>query len=113
MTGQRLSALLAKIKIIERHGPADPLITSLAYDSREVEGGGLFFALRGLHSDGHEFIPAVVAKKAAAVVCMDLPDRLDPAVTYLRVENSRTVMSPVADAFYGDPSSELTVLGVT
>jgi UDP-N-acetylmuramoyl-L-alanyl-D-glutamate--2,6-diaminopimelate ligase len=113
MTGQRLSALLVNINIIEQHGPADPLISSLAYDSREVEEGGLFFALRGLHSDGHRFITAAVERGAAAVVCMELPPEISPGTAYILVENSRTVMSPISAVFYKHPSSELTVIGVT
>ena len=117
MTGQRLSALLAKINITARYGPADPRITSLAYDSREVQEGSLFFALRGLHSDGHDYIAQAVSRGAAAIVCNELPPGVDtalnPEVSYIVVENSRTVMSPIACRFYDDPSAEMTIIGVT
>ncbi|MGC9311254.1 MAG: Mur ligase domain-containing protein, partial [Sediminispirochaetaceae bacterium] len=75
-------------------GSADPLITSLAYDSREATEGSLFFALRGLHVDGHRFIGQAIEKGAAAVVCMDTPELIDPRVSYVKVADSRTVMSP-------------------
>jgi len=118
----RLSALLSKINIEEivqpafqegRTGPADPFITSLAYDSREVTEGSLFFALKGLHVDGHRFIGQAIGKGAAAVVCMEIPEIIDPRISYVRVADSRTVMSPIAADYYGHPSLEMVVIGVT
>lgn len=85
----------------------------MAYDSRDVQIGTLFFALRGMHQDGHRYISQAVDAGAAAVVCMDLPEKLDPEVAYVVVEDSRWVMSPIASSFYDDPSSELTIIGVT
>ncbi|MDZ7794110.1 MAG: UDP-N-acetylmuramoyl-L-alanyl-D-glutamate--2,6-diaminopimelate ligase [Spirochaetia bacterium] len=113
MTGKRLTALLAKINIIEQHGPSDPPITDLVYDSREVQQGSLFFALKGLHSDGHDYIEKALAQGAAAVVHSDPLPRYARGVAYLRVENSRRAMSPIACSFYDDPSSEMTIIGVT
>lgn len=113
MTGKRLSALLAKINIIEQHGPSDPHITALAYDSREVRSGSLFFALKGLHTDGHEYISSAVSKGAAAVIHSDPLPEYAQEVAYLRVENSRLLMSPIASSFYDAPSSEMTIIGVT
>src|SRR6056297_1467921 len=113
MTGKRLTALLAKINIIEQHGPSDPLVTDLVYDSREVQQGSLFFALKGLHSDGHDYIEKAIAQGAAAVVHSDPLPHYARDVAYLRVENSRRVMSPIACSFYDDPSSEMTIIGVT
>ena len=88
-------------------------IGSLVYDSREAEPGSLFFALPGIHVDGHRFIEQAVASGASAVICTHLPERTDPEVVYIRVENSRTVMSPIAARFYDDPSAELVIIGVT
>ncbi|MCF7914381.1 MAG: UDP-N-acetylmuramoyl-L-alanyl-D-glutamate--2,6-diaminopimelate ligase [Spirochaetaceae bacterium] len=113
MTGKRLTALLAKINIIEQYGPSDPPITDLAYDSREVHQGSLFFALKGLHSNGHDYVEKAIAQGAAAVVHSDPLPHYAQGVTYLRVENSRRAMSPIACSFYNDPSSEMTIIGVT
>jgi len=113
MIGNRLSALLAKINIIEQHGPFDPHITGLAYDSREVRRGSLFFALKGLHTDGHQYISSAVGNGAAAVLHSDPLPEYAQEVAYVRVENSRRLMSPIASSFYNDPSSEMTIIGVT
>ncbi|MDR0386723.1 MAG: Mur ligase domain-containing protein, partial [Treponema sp.] len=93
--------------------PFDPVVNSLEYDSRAVKPGSLFFALPGLHVDGHVFIPAALAGGAAVVVHQEpLAEYRDGAV-YIRVRDSRFAMSPVADAFYGHPSRYLAVIGVT
>jgi len=110
---KRLSELLAGAEVIERRGPVDAPIHGLAYDSREVKGGFLFFALPGLHADGHRFIGAAIAAGAAAIVHSAEPSSYDERVAYIRVSDPRFAMSPIAAAFYGHPSRELTVVGVT
>jgi UDP-N-acetylmuramoyl-L-alanyl-D-glutamate--2,6-diaminopimelate ligase len=92
---------------------ADPLVSALEYDSRMVKPGTLFFALPGLHTDGHKFIDEAVAQGAVAVVHEAEIGEKKPGVVYLKVKNSRFAMSPVAAAFYGFPSRRLLVAGVT
>jgi len=113
MTGKRLSALCAKINIEEEYGSGDPVITSLAYDSRDVNPGSLFFALRGIHADGHGFIDKAIEQGARAVICMEMPSLPVPSARYIRVADSRTAMSPIAAAFFDNPSEELKIIGVT
>jgi len=110
---KNLSELLVSVEILDQTGPDNPEIEELAYDSREVKPGTLFFALPGLHSDGHTFIPRALEAGAAAVVHSSPVANPDPKVTHIRVANSRTAMSPVAAAFHGHPSRELKVIGVT
>ncbi|MFO7850759.1 MAG: UDP-N-acetylmuramoyl-L-alanyl-D-glutamate--2,6-diaminopimelate ligase, partial [Spirochaetia bacterium] len=113
MNGRKLSEIIDDSFIIERRGEGDPIIGSLKYDSREVAEGVLFFALPGIHTDGHDFIRDAVRRGAAAVVhSKPLPD-YSPGTVYLRVENTRAVMSPISAEFYHHPSHELTVIGVT
>jgi UDP-N-acetylmuramoyl-L-alanyl-D-glutamate--2,6-diaminopimelate ligase len=94
-------------------GSRDPLVNGLEYDSRRVKPGRLYFALNGLHTDGHRYIGQAVERGAVAVVHEDDPPERDPRVTYLRVPNSRTAMSPVAASFYGRPSRRIFCVGVT
>jgi len=108
-----LSEFISVLPVLERHGAADPRITDLVYDSRQASPGSLFFALPGLHADGSAFIGQAVAKGAVAVIHKAPLDSYDPAVVYLRVEDPRFVMSPAAAAFYGHPSKDLVVIGVT
>jgi len=99
--------------LAERWGDGDPLIAALEYDSRKVQPQTLFFALSGLHTDGHAYINNAIAAGAAVVVHEADIGEKQPGVVYLKVHNSRFAMSPVAAAFYGFPSRRLVVAGVT
>jgi UDP-N-acetylmuramoyl-L-alanyl-D-glutamate--2,6-diaminopimelate ligase len=108
-----LDDIIDGLEILGRRGPASAPIEGLAYDSREVRPGFLFFALPGLHADGHRFIPDAVAAGARAILhSAELPS-YDPSVSYVRVADPRFAMSPVAASFYGRPSRALAVVGVT
>ena len=85
-------------------------ISGLAYDSRAVAPGALFFCVSGYRSDGHDFAPQAVELGAAALV-VERP--LGLGVPELVVESARSAMAPIAAHFYGDPTSELAVIGVT
>jgi UDP-N-acetylmuramoyl-L-alanyl-D-glutamate--2,6-diaminopimelate ligase len=85
-------------------------ISSLAYDSRRVRDGALFFCVVGSESDGHDFAADAVASGAAALV-VERP--LSLGVPEVLVGSVRAAMGPLAARFYGDPTSELRVVGVT
>jgi len=85
-------------------------VTALAYDNRTVQPGTLFFCVPGFTRDGHDFAPDAVQRGAAALVVerplgLGAPEVVVPSV--------RAAMAPAAAAFYGDPSAELDVVGVT
>jgi UDP-N-acetylmuramoyl-L-alanyl-D-glutamate--2,6-diaminopimelate ligase len=86
-------------------------VRRLAYDSRQVEPGTLFFAVPGVHVDGHAFVPQAVERGALAVVVERQLDGL--AVPQLVVERTRDALADAADAWFGHPSRELHVVGVT
>jgi len=108
-----LSCIAAAIGSYSVHGSLDLEIAGLAYDSRSIRPGFLFFALPGLHTDGHEFIDKALDSGATAVVCEREPREYRKGATYLRVADARTVMSPAAAAFFDRPSDSLRVIGVT
>ncbi len=85
-------------------------ISELAYDTRRVREGTLFFCVPGARVDGHELAAGAVAAGAAALV---VEHPVDVAVPQLVVESSRAAMAVAADAFYGAPTEWLTVAGVT
>ncbi len=85
-------------------------VTDLAYDTRAVAPGTLFFSVRGSRSDGHDLAADAVARGAAAVV-VERP--LDVDVPQLVVPDSRRAMAPAAVAFFREPSAELDVAAVT
>ncbi|HUW41312.1 MAG TPA: UDP-N-acetylmuramoyl-L-alanyl-D-glutamate--2,6-diaminopimelate ligase [Rectinemataceae bacterium] len=110
---KRLSDILVRAEVLQLRGAADVVVRGLAYDSRAVRPGYLFFALPGLHADGHRFIGAALAAGASAVVHSEELDSYDPRASYARVADPRFAMSPIADDFYGRPSADLAVVGVT
>jgi UDP-N-acetylmuramoyl-L-alanyl-D-glutamate--2,6-diaminopimelate ligase len=85
-------------------------VTGLAYDSRCVAAGTLFFCVSGYERDGHEFAGAAVAAGAVALV---VERQLGLGVPEILVESTRAAIGPLAARFYGDPTSRLRVLGVT
>jgi UDP-N-acetylmuramoyl-L-alanyl-D-glutamate--2,6-diaminopimelate ligase len=107
-----LSALLQAMPVIK--AGADPLqeIRSLAYDSRRVQSGGLFFAISGEKADGHRFIPDALEKGAVALVSERLAP---PELTgrWIQVEKIRPALSAAAHTLYGDPDKQLTLAGIT
>ncbi|MDR0597916.1 MAG: UDP-N-acetylmuramoyl-L-alanyl-D-glutamate--2,6-diaminopimelate ligase [Treponema sp.] len=101
--------------LIEERGRegAGPLISGLEYDSRRVKPGNIYFALPGLHTDGHRFVPDALDRGAAAIIHQETLPKYRKGIRYMRVRDSRFAMSPVAAAFYGYPSRKLILIGVT
>jgi UDP-N-acetylmuramoyl-L-alanyl-D-glutamate--2,6-diaminopimelate ligase len=93
-------------------GPGAPEveISGLAYSSQSVTPGALFFCVPGFRSDGHDFAPDAVARGAAALVT---ERRLELGVPEIVVDDVRAAMGPAAARFYGDPTAELEVVGIT
>jgi UDP-N-acetylmuramoyl-L-alanyl-D-glutamate--2,6-diaminopimelate ligase len=90
--------------------PGEPEIADIAFDSRLAGPGTLFFCVRGSSADGHDFASDVVAAGAAALV---VERELEVDVPQLVVSDSRRAMAPIAARFFGDPSAELTMIGIT
>src|SRR5919201_686524 len=104
---ERVIAALAPADVLRR-APVE--IGDLAYDARAVGPGSLFFCVPGSRSDGHDFAAQAVEEGAVALV-VERP--LDLDVPQLVVSDARRAMAPVADEFFGRPSEELQVAGVT
>jgi UDP-N-acetylmuramoyl-L-alanyl-D-glutamate--2,6-diaminopimelate ligase len=102
----------AEIPGLRAISPAPDLVdvTGLAYDSRRVREGTLFFCVPGYERDGHDFAEAAVAAGAVALV-VERP--LGLGVPEIVVESSRATMGPLAARFYGEPTDELRVVGMT
>ena len=115
---RRLSEFLTreiagKAGFLAEQGMTDPLVSGLEYDSRNVKPGNLFFALKGLHTDGSLYIKDAVGRGASVIVHENDEIDREPNITYLKVKNARTAMSPLSASFYGFPSSRMLVTGVT
>jgi UDP-N-acetylmuramoyl-L-alanyl-D-glutamate--2,6-diaminopimelate ligase len=87
-------------------------ITGVAMDSRKVRPGDIFFCIRGLEADGHDFVRQAVKAGAAAIVYSDELEKLDGAA-FIRVDDTVAELNRVCDVFNGHPSSRMTMFGVT
>lgn len=107
--------MLREVDVRATHGPLDQDITGLTLDSRQAGPGRVFFALRGTVTDGHRFLPQVVAAGAAAVVCEEAPAELldNPTTAIILVPDAAAAAGWAASAFYGHPSAHLHLVGVT
>lgn len=108
-----LSEILYKVAITSVVGNPDVDIPELHTDSRTVTPGSAFIAIRGTHSDGHEFIASAIDKKAAAIICEELPANFAEGVIYVGVKNSAEALGIMAANFYRHPSEKLKLVGVT
>jgi UDP-N-acetylmuramoyl-L-alanyl-D-glutamate--2,6-diaminopimelate ligase len=104
---ERLVAALEPVEVLGRHSVE---VRDLAYDARAVTPGALFFAVPGARADGHDFAPEAVERGAVAVV---VERALDLPVPQLVVHDARAAMAPAADVFFGQPTHELEVVGIT
>ena len=109
----KLSELLKNVSPIAIHGNTDVEIKGVNIDSRRIENGHLFIAMKGTQVDGHRFIGKAVEQGAAAVLLENLPDTLDENVTYIQVASTEEDAGKVTTMFYGDPSRKLKLVGVT
>ena len=106
----KLSQLLFGIKAKEIIG-LDAEITGLFHNSTAVNKGGLFFCLKGLNSDGHNFVYDAVSKGAAAIVSQRVFSDLE--ITQIIVEDVRSAMAIISSNFYGNPIKSMKLIGIT
>src|ERR1700738_5203759 len=98
----QLKTLLASIPVREVIGPLDRAVESIAYDSRRVQRNGLFVALPGEKSDGHDFVDQAIEKGASVIVAERNPAAAGRVTTVL-VENPPPLLADLAAPFYGFP----------
>lgn len=108
-----LQTAFKNVPSIERWGNLGVGITSIEYDSRRVGPGALFFALPGAKVDGRSFIARAIEAGALGIVAQHAPETVRTEIGWVRVANARETMGRVAANFYGQPSRDLKVAGVT
>ena len=109
-----LKELLKGVTYSEKRGSGEVEILGLTYDSRTVGKEYCFFAVAGTVVDGHNFIAKAIEAGAKAVICQHIPDEVaEYDCTFVVVEDTNVTMGTMASNFYGNPSHELKVVGVT
>ena len=109
----KLSELLKNVKVIASQGNIDVEIKGVNIDSRKIENGHLFIAMKGTQVDGHKFISKAIELGAVAILLEDMPEELNEKVTYVQVASTEEEAGKVATMFYGEPSRKLKLVGVT
>ena len=109
----KLNELLKHVKPLCIIGDENIDITGVNIDSRKIENGHLFVAMKGTQTDCHKFISKALELGASAVLCEDLPEEKAAGVTYVQVASTEDAVGPVATVFFGEPSKKLKLVGVT
>lgn len=109
----KLSVLIEGLEYALLCGSLDTEINDIKNDSRYVERGDLFFCISGAKTDGHDYADGVMQKGASVLVVEKEINYAPYDVTVIRVKSSRHAMGVISSKFYGEPSKELTVIGIT
>ena len=109
----KLEKLINEINVIGLCGDISKEVSGIQIDSRKVEKGHLFVAVKGTQTDGHDYIAKAIEKGATVIVCMTYPESLTEDVTYIQVADTESCVGQLATTFYGNPTSKLDLIGVT
>ena len=107
---QQIIGLLPEVNVI---GTTDKIITDVTADSRVVQPGSLFIALKGVHADGHKFLGKAAEAGATAALVEDVPSEIPEGLTLLQVKDVRGAMETVAPYFFDYPGKAMRMIGVT
>lgn len=110
---KRLKELLHAIPVTDYQGDLEISVTHLCLDSRKVDTGSVFVAVRGTQTDGHQFIDLAIRQGACAVVVEEFPAQVQEGVTYVKVSDTAYALGVMASNYYGNPSSQLKLIGIT
>jgi UDP-N-acetylmuramoyl-L-alanyl-D-glutamate--2,6-diaminopimelate ligase len=108
-----LKDILYKVSLEKVVGNTAVAFRELQFDSRKVGLDDVFVAIKGTQSDGHQFIKKAIDQGALAVVCQQIPKEIINGITYLQVQDTQQALAIMASHFYGNPSRELQLVGVT
>lgn len=108
-----LKDILYKVAIEAVKGSTEIAINNIDFDSRKIEENDVFIAIRGAVADGHEYIETAISKGAKAIICDTFPENSVAGVTYIQVKDTNRAMAFVASNFYGNPSANLKLVGIT
>lgn len=109
----KLEEIIQGVAIEEIKGDILKEIKGIHIDSRLVEEGDMFVAVKGTQTDGHAYIEKAIEKGAIAIVCETLPEHINKQLTYIKVNHTEDLVGKLATTFYGNPTSKLKLIGVT
>lgn len=110
----KLTNLIKQLPAVSIQGTKERRITMISQDTREdFTDDTLYCAVKGTKVDGHDYIDQAIAQGATTIICQDLPATLDDTVTYIVLDEVHPWIGVIASYFYGNPSQEITMIGVT
>jgi len=110
---RKLLNIVPSNRIIEVKGSLDTPINNLSFDSRRIEKGNLYIAIKGTQADGHDFIAQAMERGAVAVVCERFPATIAPEIAYVKVADTSATLGEMASAYFDFPSKALRIVGIT
>lgn len=108
-----LKDILNRVATVQVVGSVEVGVNQLQIDSRKVQAGDCFVAIKGTAVDAHKFIAQVIEQGASSIICQTLPTEIAENVTYVIVANSSKALGQLASNYYGNPSADMKVVGVT
>jgi UDP-N-acetylmuramoyl-L-alanyl-D-glutamate--2,6-diaminopimelate ligase len=109
---RQLGQLINGLEYQLRQGEIEQEIQNLTYDSRQASAGDIFICIRGAQSDGHQYIPDVIAKGVAVLVVQD-EVQAPPTVTVIQVTDTRFALAQLSAAWFNYPAREMKIIGIT
>ncbi|WP_462251132.1 UDP-N-acetylmuramoyl-L-alanyl-D-glutamate--2,6-diaminopimelate ligase [Ekhidna sp.] len=110
---QTLKDILFGVSLKSITGDREEKVAGVTFDSRKVDSGFLFVAVKGLTVDGHDYIKAAIDKGAKVIVCEQIQEKTYEGVTIVQTDNSAEALGIVASNFYGKPSEKIKLVGIT
>ncbi|GGW37384.1 UDP-N-acetylmuramoyl-L-alanyl-D-glutamate--2,6-diaminopimelate ligase [Arenibacter certesii] len=108
-----LKDILYGVSLSAVSGSTSQLVSAISFDSRKVDADSVFVAIKGVLVDGHQYIDKAIASGATSIVCESLPVKMVDGITYVEVDNANKALSIMAANYYGNPSKNLKLIGVT
>jgi UDP-N-acetylmuramoyl-L-alanyl-D-glutamate--2,6-diaminopimelate ligase len=109
----KIEEILKGIEIVSVAGTKNTVISGIEFDSRKVNKGSLFVAVKGYKTDGHDFIDSAIVSGATAVICEIIPENPAKSICWIKTSDSAKALGLAASNFFGNPSSSLKLVGVT
>ena len=109
----QLKDILYKVNINAVSGSTSIDINAIAFDSRIIKKNDVFVAIVGSEVDGHDYVEKAIQNGAVAIICEQLPKKINDEVTFIEVESTSLALAFMASNFYGNPSENLRLVGVT
>ena len=108
-----LKEIIYKVAIEAVKGSTDIAIHKMNFDSRKIEANGVFVAIRGTISDGHDYIEKAINLGAIAIVCDTFPENIISGITYIQVKDTNKALAFMSANYFGNPSEKLKLVGIT